>query len=533
MKALPIVFVATLLNAQPGMADGGVVSRLLAPAPLILLDEPETLPAGCAFRSSERGALLGCPSPVTVELTVAMEGYEARSVTFVAGEAEVDLRDERWRPRPTRLVLAPPDLAVGAVAVWVEDGELRVAEPAGGYLLGPRVRPGEKVVLAVVGPHTSAVVVSEPRVPSREPLAVRLRPGRSAAVACREPWTGEVASACEVQLGTVTDLLDQLGGSRLMPRGSVTSLGPLRLLEIPRAAAEGLPLRILAATGDGASALAELAGAQAVYEIDLEPPLSLRVTVEERGAARTLTGAVVRVSRSVDAGWLVVAEERTDAGGVAELALAPGEYRVVADAPGHAPAQDELRLTDRDREVTLSLDVARTVAGVVVDPEGSPLPGTVVMAVTSTFGFDSRNNLARADGSGRFEVTLPGRGPWTLLAQREGYLAEPLTVNAGAEWVTLVLYPRCEVVLWPLHADGSPVEVARLALLRVGLPQVVIAERRARDGGFRAALAPGMWTVVVEEEGLSGFLDVPEACTGFQTPVFLKSSAGEDHLQRR
>ncbi len=530
MKALAITFlsVATLLNAQPGLASGGVVSRLLAPAPLVLLNDPDVLPAGCAFRSSKRGAELGCRSPVTVELTVAMEGYEARTVTFVAGEGEVDLRDERWQPSPTRLVLAPPEEAAGAVVVWVEDGEVRVAESAEGSLLGPRVRPGEMLSLAVVGPHTSAVVVSEPRVPGREPLAVRLRPGRSAAVACREPWTGEVASACEVQLGTVTDLLDQLGGSRLVPRGKVTSLGPLRLLEIPEATAEGTPLRVLAATADGASALEELAGAQALYEMDLEPPLAVRVSVEERGADRTLKGAVVRVSRSLDAGWLVVAEERTDADGVAELVLAPGDYRVRAEAPGHAPAQDELRLTDRDREVTLSLDVAQTVAGVVVDPEGSPLPDTAVMAVTSTFGFESRNNLAQTNGSGRFEVTLPGQGPWTLMAQREGYLGEPLTVNSGVDWVTLVLYPRCDVVLWPLHADGSLVQVERLALLRVGLPQVVIA-KRALDGGFRAALVPGMWTVVVEQEGLSGLLEVPETCTGFQTSVFLKSSAGEDH----
>ena len=262
--------------------------------------------------------------------------------------------------------------------------------------------------------------------------------------------------------------------------------------------------------------------------MDLEPPLAVRVSVEERGADRTLKGAVVRVSRSLDAGWLVVAEERTDADGVAELVLAPGDYRVRAEAPGHAPAQDELRLTDRDREVTLSLDVAQTVAGVVVDPEGSPLPDTAVMAVTSTFGFESRNNLAQTNGSGRFEVTLPGQGPWTLMAQREGYLGEPLTVNSGVDWVTLVLYPRCDVVLWPLHADGSLVQVERLALLRVGLPQVVIA-KRALDGGFRAALVPGMWTVVVEQEGLSGLLEVPETCTGFQTSVFLKSSAGEDH----
>ncbi len=511
-----------LALAAPAVPSGEPVTTVIRThGPLRLADDPETLPPGCSFATLVDGATLTCPTSETAELTVTLAGYEPRRLVLEVGGPEVDLRDDRWNPTPVTIQAVPAGRVRGSILVWIQDGEIhtRRLDEAGGP--GPRVAPGESYTAAIVGPHTAPTVVSSLRDPEREPVVVELAAGASAAAVCREPWTGAPAGECRVEMGVVLDLLEDLGGARLLPRGEVHPLGPLHLLRLPDTLREGRSLRIQASLPDGSGAHTEVDGTLPLVELVLEVPRTLQVTVSERGNGKPVGGATLVVSRLLEEGRLAVAEATTDATGRAGIPLVPGEYRVDASAPGHAPVREEIRIGRRDRDLDLEMETATLLEGLVVDSRGNPLPGAVVAALTPALDFESRQNFVRTETSGLFEVTLPGPGPWTLLARLEGYLGDPVDVNPGTDWVTLVLHPRCGVVLFPVGTDGTPITTDRLALLAAGGREVVPAEPAGPPGRYRAALTPGAWILVSESLGLQAILEVPDPCEGFRASVVL------------
>ncbi len=503
-----------LLLGVPGSGGEPVGTLLVADGPLLLEDDPGTLPPGCTFESGTNGAKLLCPVRVDVALTLSLPGYEARRVEFVAGE-EVDLRDARWIPTAVPIHLEPGALVAGTLVAWVEDGVLRLEPADGTVVFGPRVEPGTRLDLAVVGPHTVPVAVSMARDPAREPLVVQLEPGRSSVVVCNDPWTGGIAVECTVEVGTVTGLMNRLGGTHLLRLGKTVELGALHLVEMVADSGDDEVLWLRASTPDGSAALVEFSAEQPFHEVDLDAPSTLGVVVREKRDERPLEDVSIRVARSLEDAQLVVAEALTDSDGVVEVALPPGNYWIDVDGAGYNPVHREVDLGSRKRDLVILLEPAVVIEGVVVDSGGLPVADAVVAALEPGFEFRSRHNFAMTDTLGRFELTLPGSGPWNLMAQKEGYLADPLEIGPGTDWVTLTLRSRCEVVIHPLRDDGSPVPTGRLVLLRQGVPEVVAAEGPAVDGGYRAVLAPGNWTVIMEGDGLRGLLGVPEPCEGF------------------
>ncbi len=516
-----------LVAAAPAPSSAGPVTTVIRThGPLRLADDPETLPPGCGFATFEEGAALTCPGPETVELTVVLAGYEPRHLALEAGGPEVDLRDDGWRPTPVTIRAEPAARVRGAILVWIEDGELRTTWLDRGSGPGPRVAPGEPYTAAVVGPHTAPVVASGIRDPKREPRTVRLEEGASAAVVCRDPWTGLPAGECRVEMGVLLDLLEGLGGGRLLARGEVRPLDPIHLLRFPDTLREGRTLRIQASLPDGSSAHAEVDPTVPLVELVLETPRILHVNVTGREEGDPVGGASVVVSRVLEEGLLRLVETTTDPTGEAVIPVVPGDYRIEASAPGYAPVREEIRIGRRDRDLGLRMEAATLLEGVVVDSRGAPLPDAVVTALTPSFQFESRHNFVRTDASGLFQVTLPGPGPWTLVARREGYLGDPVDVGPATDWVTLVLDPRCEVTLFPLEPDGTPVTGGRLALVAAGGREVVPAEPSGAPGRYRAALTPGAWILVSEALGLRAILEVPDPCVGFQASVVLGPPGG-------
>jgi Carboxypeptidase regulatory-like domain len=97
---------------------------------------------------------------------------------------------------------------------------------------------------------------------------------------------------------------------------------------------------------------------------------------------------------------------------------------------------------------------AQEVAGRVLDRERkSPLPGAVVRVTA----LDTRSTAAdTADRDGRYSVRLPpGAGPWTLHAERAGYVSLTLALGPGGASLSR------DVLLSPLVVPLAPVVATR------------------------------------------------------------------------
>lgn len=255
-----------------------------------------------------------------------------------------------------------------------------------------------------------------------------------------------------------------------------------------------------------------------VADLPLEPAHELTTVLEEGTNGRQLAGSV-RVLQEVDNAALVVATGEVQPGVQHPILVAAGTYSIFAEASGYRPAKEEVEVRKPHTHVAIRLEKAGTVRGRVADRAGNGLPGAVVIALSQGVTFESMHNAGMTDGDGQFEVTLPARAPWTLLAKLDGYSGPPMTFSTAPDNVTLILERRCTVSVLPLQAGTTPVATEMVAFMRPQTMEVVVAKERTEDGSFRAQLAPGTWIGVVEELGLQGMLTVPESCGGWRTTL--------------
>lgn len=509
MSPAVLALVAAVVTAVP------ITELANAPCALKVLATEPPLARECAFEPAPSGGRLRCRPSVPVRLRLACAAYEPRWVEVPAGASRLDLA-EGWVPTPVQVEVGTD---FGEVwGVWLgEAGELEWARAVDGVLAGPRVAPGGRLQLALVGPGVRPASVDAVREATDAPVRVRLQPGASKAVVCRDPWSRQPAP-CHLRLGTLSKRTVARLGTPLVPRGDVSSLGAIRPLDV-----RGQPEWLLAEAPGLPVAAHRVAELPEVSEVVFEPPRELHVRLEDAERRTRLSGRV-RVFVPVGDRQLTLVETDVPEEGV-DLLLAPGGCELQADAPGFRPARAPCEADPRRRELVLRLERGARAAGRVIDPTGQPVPGTVVVALPAPGSSDPGSDSAPVEADGSFAVSLPGAGPWRVLARREGYGVASAELSTPATQLTLVLVPACEVAILPLGSDGAPLETAVLAFVRVGSLEAVVSTERDADGAFRARLAPGEWLVAVEQPPMRGIVSVPEACAGFRASVALRPAA--------
>lgn len=151
---------------------------------------------------------------------------------------------------------------------------------------------------------------------------------------------------------------------------------------------------------------------------------------------------------------------RTGAGGDYRLArVPPGSWRVTVEAEGWLTAQSRL-LEIRGGEVTSDIDLelqkAPTIAGVVVDDAGYPVPGIELAMFPGSGGGDVQ---ARSAADGSFTMVLASSEPHYFDFAAEGF--EPCVglesprILAGTTDVRLVLRRSSSITLRILDAETS------------------------------------------------------------------------------
>lgn len=229
--------------------------------------------------------------------------------------------------------------------------------------------------------------------------------------------------------------------------------------------------------------------------IRLELPVTLHLRVTP---GRTPAGARWQVEiRRFDefTGRLSrVAGGAADAAGMFIVAdQAPGRYRVtVRNATGDDMASRELRIDD---DTTHTIVLALTEVRGRVHLAGAPLPARLLFGGRS----GSEKIAAEADERGRFEVTLPRRGRWTVDVTSDAedvVAAVDVLVDDGDVRIEL---PDTEVSGWVLDPVGGRAANAAITAMT---PAGGIHRKVAAAGVFRIrGVAPGSFTISAADPG--------------------------------
>lgn len=186
--------------------------------------------------------------------------------------------------------------------------------------------------------------------------------------------------------------------------------------------------------------------------------------------------------------------------------LPPGAWLIRAVAPGFLDSdRQEIRTTAGEElgELRFVLDLAPVVRGRVVTGDLQPVPEAVVMA-TSADGTGSRKTAqARADGDGRFELSLPATHAFQLTCKHPEYRpAEgPTPVIGSSKGVTLLLKPLARVHVRVVDAASGE------ALERFGIKKIEGGGSKARAPEYKARLMPRVKAV---PKGFLEFFGLPE-----------------------
>ena len=216
-------------------------------------------------------------------------------------------------------------------------------------------------------------------------------------------------------------------------------------------------------------------------------PTSVEVNVGIPGEPHPFEGTA-----DVLDGWIVVSEFSGD------------DEQLVVDVPGYAPVVRTLRVAP-GKEVdlgTVTLDAGHDVDGVVVTPEGVPIPNAAVHAA----GDRATDRTARDGG---FHLTRLPAGPVDLVVAAEGYLTlADVEILVGAprkEPLRLVLHRASVVRAKVERPDGKPAAGERLVVMPVlddaehRLDPDQRAFRTEEDGTFVVSLPPGPYRIEAQE----------------------------------
>jgi protocatechuate 3,4-dioxygenase beta subunit len=191
--------------------------------------------------------------------------------------------------------------------------------------------------------------------------------------------------------------------------------------------------------------------------------------------------------------------------------LDPGTYTITAAAPGYRNATVPPVTIANESDVPavdVRLEAGRTVRGRVLDANGNPIPGAMVMAAASGGPPSGRDAMpATSDVNGTFLVTAPADGPIDLTAVAGGFPpARAIGVQPEDGVDVMLRAPRAgHVRVSVLDAKGVGLPGARVTCKAVpdylGADFMTMLNRPlATDAGgatLVSSLAPGAYELTV------------------------------------
>ncbi|RKH31782.1 collagen binding domain-containing protein [Corallococcus sp. CA031C] len=211
----------------------------------------------------------------------------------------------------------------------------------------------------------------------------------------------------------------------------------------------------------------------------VEPVLQLEPAVFLQGTVRDDTGksiAEARVTARADVTGAIPSGERvavTDAAGHYRLGpLVTGPHRLAVQAAHHLDLpRDERPIDARMGPLDFTLKRAVSVEGILVDTEGSPLPGRQVSLRRGTV---SRRDHGReeetvtTDEAGGFVVDARREGEGALFLEEDDLVTEQIEVRIPSRDVRFVVRRGGEVSGTLLSAKGAPLEGIGVSLSSTG-----------------------------------------------------------------
>jgi len=219
------------------------------------------------------------------------------------------------------------------------------------------------------------------------------------------------------------------------------------------------------------------------------------------------------------------ATARTDAAGRASLALLQedtgddekGGQRLEVRAPGFARWTGTLPSTTGDALVRVRLEVAAHLSGVVVTPEGDPVPGARVRAsrLDLPAGTGVPPHETTVDDEGRFRLDALSPGVWEVAARAPGREVAARTVVASTRYrnppLRLVARPVGTIVVEVTEPSepggdgvGPPAAGATVTLSGSGIWPAVDAETDVRGQARFDGVPAGVYLVRARRGGQQG-----------------------------
>lgn len=148
----------------------------------------------------------------------------------------------------------------------------------------------------------------------------------------------------------------------------------------------------------------------------------------------------------------------------------------------------------------------RTIEGVVVRTDGSPLGDTEIRLTNSTSFRDS----TRSDAQGRFRFDdLPLGAPISLDTGGWGFRTR-LNVASGEDFVRLEVDPKVEVKGRVLDPQGQPTQEAHVTLTRMGESGIAFSDTDLQ-GRFRVEVEPGEYLLLASQQPYAPYESVLRA----------------------
>jgi protocatechuate 3,4-dioxygenase beta subunit len=340
-------------------------------------------------------------------------------------------------------------------------------------------------------------------------VAIRLRRGAAIAGTVIDPGGAPVAGARV----WATDAANPW--PTVDPRLDAVSTGDDGRFRIPAVAAG--TWRVHAADdhhAPGAAAPMRLDGEHPVEDVTITLAAGATIAGVVTGPdGQPLPAATVRVAgRGID--WSLVRESSSGADGRYRLSGLPRRgFDVVAAHDVGSSEVIPVDLASRlEARVDLPITIRGTLAGLVVDGGGQPIPEAQIVITPEWTGEVGERQSWRArgeamliaDGGGAFRFTGLPPGSYRLQAARPGgdramiRLHPGVVARPGTETLRVVVQADGVITGRVLYQDGNPAGVFRIGLGK-GWPRPFVTD----DGRFRLEAPAGTYDLVVEGESFA------------------------------
>lgn len=248
-------------------------------------------------------------------------------------------------------------------------------------------------------------------------------------------------------------------------------------------------------------------------DIRLEQGLVVQGYVFEEDTQRGIPNATVYLTNNSMALAAIATPGRekgvasvTDEKGFFRFPAAPtqGLINLTPEAEGYAgsPIMNQQLKPQGLNEFRIPMVRGQPISGVVIDPNGNPVPGATVTA-NGLSSKTPQNATTVSETNGAFAFPNLRSGPYSVVASVNGFTdARDMSVMTGDTSVKLVLGLRPSVKLRVLGANRAPVKNYRLTLLRHfpnnpgGVGRVMDFPDRTVTPGDYPAEFKGEWAVI-------------------------------------